>query len=30
MIKPKELNKIANREAVRPQQIEKDYSKGFI
>lgn len=25
MIKPNELSKIANKEGVRPQQIEKDY-----
>lgn len=30
MIKPKELNKISNREGVRQQQIEKDYIISWI
>ncbi len=30
MIKPGELSKIANKESVRPQQIEKDYINSWI
>lgn len=30
MIKPSEISKIANKESVRPQQIEKDYINSWI
>jgi predicted nucleotidyltransferase component of viral defense system len=30
MIKPQEISKIASREGVRPQQIEKDYIISWV